>query len=206
MKSFLSLTAIVTLVATPIAAAPKVCAECVKSDMTRLAGPAARGRACGAAEEHAAAGFVAERLKAHGVAPAAPGGGYLQEVRFHVPTYAALPTLTVGGQTFTQGGEIVGMSLGPAASGALVVVTSAADPAMAAGKVVVLDAPYDPRASGALLRGGAVVVIVPASAQVEASWTELAQRPPLYELHRDEVMRVRIANRVDGHDVRVVQR
>ena len=130
------------------------------------------------AEEHAAAGFVAERLKAHGVAPAAPGGGYLQEVRFHVPTYAALPTLTVGGQTFTQGGEIVGMSLGPAASGALVVVTSAADPAMAAGKVVVLDAPYDPRASGALLRGGAVAVIVPASAQVEASWTELAQRPP----------------------------
>ena len=95
MKSFLSLTAIVTLVATPIAAAPKVCAECVKSDMTRLAGPAARGRACGAAEEHAAAGFVAERLKAHGVAPAAPAGGYLQEVRFHVPTYAALPTLTV---------------------------------------------------------------------------------------------------------------
>jgi len=178
VKSFLPLAAALSLGAAPALAAPKVCADCVKSDMTRLAGPEARGRACGTADEHAAARFVAERLKAHGVAPAAPGGGYLQEVRFRVPTYASPPTLTVGAQTFTQGGEIVGMSLSPSVSGTLVVATSVADAAASVGKMVVLDAPYDPRVSGALLRAGATAVIVAATAQAEGSWTELSQRPP----------------------------
>jgi len=178
VKSFLLLAAALSLAATPALAAPKVCAECVKSDMARLAGPEARGRACGTADEHAAARFAAERLKAHGVAPAAPGGGYLQEVGFRVPTYASPPTLTVGGQTFTQGAEIVGLSLAPAASGSLAVATSAADAATSAGKMVVLEGPYDPRVSGVLLRAGAVAVIVAATAQVEASWVELSQRPP----------------------------
>lgn len=177
MKSFLPLAAALSIAA-PALAAPKVCAHCVTSDMARLAGPEARGRACGTADEHAAARFVADRLKTHGVAPAAPGGGYLQEVRFRVPTYARPPTLTVGGQTFTQGGEIVGMSLSPTASGTLVVATSAADAGATAGKIVVLDAPDDPRAPAALLRAGAVAVIVAATPQVEGAWAELSQRPP----------------------------
>jgi aminopeptidase YwaD len=70
------------------------------------------------------------------------------------------------------------MSLAPSASGTLVVATSAADAASVAGQMAVLDAPYDPRVSGALLRAGATAVIVAATAQVEGAWTELAQRPP----------------------------
>lgn len=178
MKSFLSLAAALSVVAGPVVAAPKVCAECVKTDMARLAGPEARGRACGAADEHAAARYVADRLKAYGIAPAAAGGGHLQEVRYSTPTYAQAPTLSVGDRTFTQGGDIVGLSLPASVSGALVVMTSATDAAAASGKVVVLDAPFDQRAANALLRAGALAVIAQPSTQIEGAWSELGHRPP----------------------------
>lgn len=178
MKSFLSLAAALSVAAGPVVAAPKVCADCVKTDMARLAGPEARGRACGSADEHAAARYTADRLKAHGIAPAAAGGGYLQEVRYSTPTYAQAPTLTVGDRTFTQGGEIVGLSLPAAISGALIVMTSAADAAAATGKVVVLDAAFDQRAANALLRAGALAVIAQPNTQIEGAWSELGHRPP----------------------------
>ncbi len=59
MKSFLPLAAALSLAAAPSVAAPnppapKVCADCVKSDITRLAGPEARGRAQRMLEEAAA--------------------------------------------------------------------------------------------------------------------------------------------------------
>lgn len=178
MKSILSFAAAIAVAAGPVAAAPKVCAECVKSDMQRLAGPEARGRACGTADEHAAALYIADRLKAHRVTPAAPGGGYLQQVRYSTPTYVQPPTLAVGGQIFTHGVEMVGVSLPASASGPLAVVASAEDAAAMAGKVVLLDAPYEPRAANALLRGGALAVIVQPNAQIDSAWAELSQRPP----------------------------
>lgn len=178
MKSIMSFAAAIAVAAGPAIAAPKVCADCVKADMARLAGPEARGRACGTADEHAAARYVADRMKAHRVKPAAPGGGYLQQVRYSTPTYAQAPTLTVGDHSFTQGGEIVGLSLGASVSGALMVLTNTIDAAAPAGKIVVLDAPYDPRAANALLRAGALAVIVQPNAQIDGAWIELAQRPP----------------------------
>lgn len=180
MKSFLPFAAALSVAATPVLAAPKVCADCVKADMARLAGPEARGRACGTADEHAAARYVAERLQAHGIAPAAPGSGYLQTVEYRVPTYASPPTLSVGGARFVQGEAIVAMSAGESAVGPIAVAgPGAADPAVVAGKVVLRDGPFDPRAANALLRGGAVAVVVPAPDQVLRSWTELSQRPPM---------------------------
>jgi hypothetical protein len=109
------------------------------------------------------------------VAPAAAGGGYLQPVAFRTPTYAAPPTLSVGGQSFVQGEGIVVMAAGPSASGTIL-LDGAADPATAAGKIVVLGA-YDSRATQ-LLRAGAAAVVVPAPEAVLRSWGELAQRPP----------------------------
>ena len=178
MKSFL-LAAALSAAAAPVMAAPKVCADCVKSDMARLAGPEARGRACGTADEHAAARYVAERLQAHGIVPAAPGGGYLQQVDYRVPTYASPPTLSVGGARFVQGETIVAMSVGESAAGPIALaVDGAADPAAVAGKVLLRDGPFDPRVVSALLRAGALVVVVPAPDQVLNAWAELSQRPP----------------------------
>jgi len=180
VKSVLSLAAALAVAVAPAVsdAAPKVCADCVKANMERLAGPAARGRACGTADENAAARFVAERLQAYGVKGAAGGGAYLQPVQFRVPTYARAPVLEAGPARFVQGGEIVAMSPAPSVSGALVVVGADTDPATAAGKVALRDAPFDQRASMALLRTGALAVIAPAPEQVLKSWGELAERPP----------------------------
>jgi hypothetical protein len=182
VKSVLPLAAAlaVALAPLPAAAKPKVCAACVQANMAHLAGAEARGRACGTADERRAAEFIAERLKAYGVAPAAPGGGYLQPVAFRTPTYAAAPTLSVGGQSFVQGEGIVVMAAGPSASGQIL-LDGAADAATAAGKIVVLGA-YDSRATQ-LLRAGAAAVVVPAPEAVLRSWGELAQRPP--HRHRD---------------------
>lgn len=176
MKSVLPLAAAFAFAfSQPAAAAPpKVCATCVQANMARLAGPEAQGRACGTADEHRAAQFIAERLKAYGVAPAA-SGQYLQTVRFRTPTYAERPTLTIGDRRFVQGEDIVVMGAGPSLTGAILRDTGA-EPASMAGKVVVLGA-YDARASQ-LLRAGAAAVVAPAPEPILKAWTELSQRPP----------------------------
>lgn len=180
MKSILSFAAALSVALTPSVsgAAPKVCAKCVTANMQRLAGPEARGRACGTADEHAAARFVAERLAAYRIKGAAPGGGYLQPVQFRVPTHASPPVFTAGPLRLVQGGDMVALSAGPSASGVVMVVGAGADPAAVAGKVVVRDAPFDQPAAMALLRAGAVAVAAPAPEQVLNSWGELAARPP----------------------------
>lgn len=146
--------------------------------MEVLTGDALRGRACGTEEENAAARFVADKLKSYGVKGAAPGGGLLQRVDFRVPTYAARPTLTAGATRLVQGEGIVIMTPAPEVSGEIVVMGVTADPAAAAGKVVVLDAAFDPRIATPLFRGGARAVIAPAPDSIAAAWGELADRPP----------------------------
>jgi len=146
--------------------------------MERLAGPAARGRACGTADENAAARFIAERLQAYGIKGGAPGGTYLQPVQFRVPTYAQPPVLTVGSVRYVQGDGIVAMSPAPSVSGPLALAARDADPAAMAGKVAIYEGPYEPRATTALLRAGAAAVVVAATGQVTGSWAELSQRPP----------------------------
>ena len=180
MKSVLSFAAAFAVAVSPAvsSAAPKVCADCVKANMERLAGPAARGRACGTADENAAARFVAERLQAYGIKGGASGGAYLQPVQFRVPTYAQPPVLTVGAARYVQGDAIVAMSPAPFASGPLALAARDGDPAAMAGKVALYEGPYEPRVTTALLRAGAAAVIVAATAQVDGSWVELSQRPP----------------------------
>lgn len=177
MKSFLPLAVALAVAAMPAQAAPplaaKVCVDCVKANIAQLAGRQANGRACGTADEHAAARFVAQRLKAYGVAPGAPEGGYLQTISYRLPTYAGPPTLTVGGARFVQGEAIIVLAPGPSATGEVV---QGGEPSTVAGKVVVLDT-YDSRA-GQMLRAGAAAVVVPAPEAILKSWSELAQRPP----------------------------
>jgi len=160
------------------AAAPKVCAACVKANMEVLAGDAMRGRACGTEDEHAAARFVADKLKSYGVTGAAEGGGHLQRVEFQVPTYAAKPLLSVGDARFAQGDGVVLMSPKAEASGQIVVFDAKSDPAGAAGKVVVLDGAMNPAVSGPIFKAGAVALVVAAAGPVLENWADLAGRAP----------------------------
>jgi len=180
VKSILSIAAALSVAAQPLAsqAAAKVCADCVKANMEGLAGNALRGRACGTEDENAAARFVADKLKSYGVKGAAADGGHLQRVDYRVPTYAARPALSIGTTRFAQGDGVVIMTPAPEAAGELMVLGVQADPAVAAGKVVVLDAAFDPRLTGPMFRAGAVAVIAPAPGSVDGAWTELADRPP----------------------------
>jgi len=180
LKSVVSFALALSVAVAPLAhaATPKVCALCVKANMDVLTGDALRGRACGTQDENAAARFVADRLKAYGVKGAAPGGELLQRVDFRVPSYAARPTLAAGQASFVQGDGIVILTPAPQASGEVTVLGVTADPALAAGKVVVLDAAYDPRITGPMFRAGAVAVVAPAPGGIAAAWGELASRPP----------------------------
>ncbi|MCW5759049.1 MAG: hypothetical protein KIS90_04705, partial [Phenylobacterium sp.] len=75
------MAAALSIAATPAVSAPahaskvgagKVCADCVKATMQRLVAPDMKGRACGTAEENAAARWLADRLKAYHAKGAAP--------------------------------------------------------------------------------------------------------------------------------------
>ena len=180
MKSFMVSAAALAVALQPLAAfaAPKVCADCVKANMEVLAGDAMRGRACGTEDEHAAARFVADKLKSYGVKGAAEGGAHLQRVDYQVATYAARPVLAIGARRFVQGEGVVMISPKPEATGEIVVLAVGADPAAVAGKVVVLDGPLGPGVSAPIFKAGAVALVVAAAEPALSSWSELADRPP----------------------------
>jgi hypothetical protein len=158
-------------------ASPKVCAECVRANEARLAGDDLAGRACGSEQEHAAARFIADELKAYGVQGAAPDGGYLQAAPFNVGAYVHPPTLAAGGRTFTHGQDVLVLDAAADVSG-LVALVALADVDAAAGKIAVFDAPFDPKAVGLFFKAGALAVVTQAPDQVLAHWDQLASRPP----------------------------
>jgi hypothetical protein len=160
------------------AARPKVCADCIKANMQRLAGDELRGRACGTADENAAAAFVAERLKAYGVSGAAADGGYLQRVEIRSPTYAGAPVLEAGGRRFLHGREILAIDAPLAVAGPIAVMAQDATPEAAAGKVAILDGPFDPKAVAALQDAGALAVVAEIPEAYLSAWGQLADRPP----------------------------
>ena len=178
MRSLVSIAAALAMAAAPVSAAPKVCADCVRANMQALAGEDFHGRACGTADENAAARYVAERLKAYKVKGALDGGAYLQPVQFRVPTYASAPTLEAGQLHFVQGLEIVAMEPPEAVTGQLAVIGADTPPATAAGKVALYLPGYELAGVAALMKAGALAVIVPAPTNVAMVWDQLALRPP----------------------------
>jgi aminopeptidase YwaD len=191
VKSFVlfaaALAASVVIVApiTPSAAKPpSVCAECVKANLEHLAGDELRGRACGSADENAAARFIVDTLKRSKIAPAFAEGAYLQPVQLLTPTAAAPPALTVDKDgthlSLLQGRDMIAFEAPAALEGPLVVVTdSKAGAEVVKGKVVVFDTPiHDLPGVQTLLHSGAVAVIAPANDQINEHWDELAARPP----------------------------
>jgi len=77
------------------AAAPALCASCVQSNLSYLAGPELHGRGSGTEDEHRAAQFIADKLKLYGLAPAAGDGQFLQTGTVRSREIIGNPTLTV---------------------------------------------------------------------------------------------------------------
>ena len=182
----LFLTAMAALAAAPAgtAAAPTICADCVKSNMDRLAGDELRGRKCASADEAAAADYIVGQLRASKVGPALPGGRYIQPVELRTPAYAVPPVLTVAGGgarvRLVQGEGMIASDL-PAVLDAqsLRVTDVQAATGLVAGKLVVMDTPeFDGRGLYALLQAGALAVVAPASPGVLAAWSSAAARAP----------------------------
>ncbi len=164
-----------TLALMGLGAAPKVCGDCVKANMERLASPAMRGRACGTADENAAARFVADRLKAYGVAPAAPESGYLQTVKFAVGVYAEPPQLVVGARTFAWGRDFYSPNAPDSLEAQVVVAATGDAPAAYEGKLVVAeDAPMVRQ----VMAGRPAAVVTPPQPGMAPFWDQMAARPP----------------------------
>lgn len=178
MKWILSVATALSLAVSPAAAASrKVCAECVTTNLQRLAGDGLRGRACGTADENAAARFIAQRFAAYKVAGGAADGGYLQSIEIRTPAFAAPPVLTVRNAHLVHGVEILALEPQEVLDGPLALVSAADAPATAAGKLAMLDL-YDPTRANALFAAGAAAVIVPAPDQMLRAWDQIAARPP----------------------------
>ena len=168
----------------PNAAKPVVCADCVKASMERLAGDDLHGRGCGTEDEHAAARFIADTLKASKIAAAFGPNVYLQRVELLTPTAAKPPTLEitsgVAHLVFVQGRDMLAMEPPETLAAPLIRLTDAhAAPDAVKGKVVVYDSPvFDSPGIQTLLRAGATAVITPVSDQITQRWDALAARPP----------------------------
>jgi Zn-dependent M28 family amino/carboxypeptidase len=82
-RKFLSLALLMSLALAASAqnsnnSSPAVCAACIRSNLDYLAGPALHGRGSGTLDEHHAARFIARKLHAYGLAPAAGNGRFIQ--------------------------------------------------------------------------------------------------------------------------------
>ncbi len=167
----------------PSAARPNVCAQCVKTNMERLAGDDLHGRGCGSEDEHAAARFVAETLKKSKIDPAFGTDIYLQPVQLLTPTAAAPATLDITSGdthlTFAQGRDMVAMEPPEGFEAPITHLTDARAATDVRGKVVIYDSSlFDLPGIQALIRAGAVAVVSPASDQITKHWSELTVRSP----------------------------
>ena len=176
MKSvFAAAVALFALAAPAASAPPQVCAACIEANMERLAGDDFRGRACGTADENAAARFIADRLEAYRIPGGAAHGGYLQRVEIHSPSYAAPPVLDVGGVRLVHGEDMIVMRAPESLSAPLALVGPGET---APGRIALMTGPVDSKTAAAALAGGAVGVIAEALPKYLAVWGQLAERPP----------------------------
>ncbi len=74
--------------------APALCAACVHNNLAYLAGPELHGRGSGSVDEYHAAQFIAGKLRAYGLAPAAANGSYIQIATVQTRKLTTAPVLT----------------------------------------------------------------------------------------------------------------
>ncbi|MFZ0794204.1 MAG: hypothetical protein WAM65_10555, partial [Candidatus Korobacteraceae bacterium] len=75
-------------------ASTPVCASCIRGNLEYLAGPALNGRGSGTIDEYHAAQYIAGKLKAYGLTPAAENGGFIQAGTIKARAVTTAPVLT----------------------------------------------------------------------------------------------------------------
>ena len=73
-----------------------LCAKCIQDNLKFLAADDLKGRGSGTEDEHAAANFVAGKLKEYGVRPAGDSGEFIQQATVLRRKATAVPTLAAG--------------------------------------------------------------------------------------------------------------
>jgi hypothetical protein len=71
-----------------------VCASCIRGNLEYLAGPALHGRGSGTIDEYHAAQYIAGKLKAYGLTPAAENDGFIQTGSIKSRSVTTAPVLT----------------------------------------------------------------------------------------------------------------
>ena len=160
----------------------------VRATMEFLASDALRGRGSATQDEWVAATYIASQLRQYGVEPAEATGGYLQRVELTRTELAAPPVLTAGDRRLAHGQEMLVVAMAAAAiAGPLQKIDARGEgPSLAPhrGAVVLLmpkteeGAPSRNRQALDLIRKGAVAVLLEASPQAKARWTEMGGRLP----------------------------
>ena len=175
---------------------PALCASCIKDNLSYLAGPVLNGRGSTTEDEHKAAEYIATKLKAYGLAPAADRDEYIQVGSMRSRKAIGNPTLTIEQRpgsdqkpvVFTHGQQIVVAELSHASIAATLQRIDLSDdktaPEVVSGAVVLIKLKpgikmEEARRVLAPYRSGkAAVVIVPSSQYASRMYDMLAKEPP----------------------------
>lgn len=179
---------------TTTATNPSLCASCVQSNLSYLAGPTLNGRGSGTEDEHHAARFIAGKLKQYGLQPAAGDGQFVQTGTVRSREVVGNPTLSVDIKStqpivLTHGKQIVIAGLSqPTVSGTLQKLDlnneKASPDDVTAGRAVLIKLKpgttmEDARTILATYRSGkAAIVIIASSPVAQRMFDALAKQPP----------------------------
>lgn len=179
---------------TTTATNPTLCASCVQSNLSYLAGPTLHGRGSGTEDEHHAAQFIAGKLKQYGLQPAAGDGQFVQTGTVRSREVVGNPTLSVDIKStqpivLTHGKQIVMAGLSqPTVSGTLQKLDlnneKASPDDVTAGRAVLIKLKpgttmEDARTILAPYRSGkAAIVIIASSPVAQRMFDALAKQPP----------------------------
>lgn len=180
-----------------VPAGTSLCASCVQANLSYLAGPELHGRGSGTEDEHKAAQYIADKLKAYGLAPAAGDGQYIQVGTLRSREVIGNPTLSVDSKDsgglksliLTHGKQIVMTGLSqPEVTASLQKLdlndekTSAADVASGAAVLIKLKMGTTMEEARTVLApyrsGKAAMVIVASSPGAQKMFEMLAKNPP----------------------------
>lgn len=179
---------------TTTATNPTLCAGCVESNLSYLAGPTLHGRGSGTEDEHHAAQFIAGKLKQYGLQPAAGDEQFVQTGTVRSREVVGNPTLSVDIKStqpivLTHGKQIVMAGLSqPTVSGTLQKLDlnneKASPDDVTAGRAVLIKLKpgttmEDARTILAPYRSGkAAIVIIASSPVAQRMFDALAKQPP----------------------------
>jgi len=169
--------------------ARQICAECIRKNMEFLASDEMRGRKSGSEDEHRAAVYIGERLKAYGIRPAGDKNGFVQKAALIQRTINVAPTLNFtaseakSATTLTYGKDFLSVDLvNTQFSGPLQKVEAEGDPPPAKPGAVILITGKDRKNIRAFLasfvRTSAAAILIPSRNDISEEFEREGEKFP----------------------------